>query len=183
MELGYYWAHRVKDDKWLIVQVVPRLPGHLMCEGYRWPRISFDAFEGPLERGAESLDAERWKRATAAREELHDIEREQMQQRIIALQAERNELAARLARIKEHIGPVLRQLDMEEHRDIMQQPTVGQFYRHTTGALARYGGMEDGWHLLRFVDGRTVRVAPPAFVHDWAPTDDRWTDDDLDELD
>lgn len=65
----------------------------------------------------------------------------------------------------------------------MQQPTAGQFYRHTTGALARYGGQEAGWHLLRFVDGRTVRVAPPAFVHDWTPTSEQWTDDDLDDLD
>lgn len=60
----------------------------------------------------------------------------------------------------------------------MQQPTAGQFYRHTTGALARYGGMEAGWHLLRFVDGRTMRVTPQELAGDWTPTSEQWTDDD-----
>lgn len=65
----------------------------------------------------------------------------------------------------------------------MEQPIIGQFYRHTTGALARYGGQEAGWHLLRFVDGRTVRVAPEEFAAEWTLTDAVWTDDDLDDLD
>ena len=65
----------------------------------------------------------------------------------------------------------------------MSTNTAKQFYRHTTGFLVRYGGQEAGRHLLRFVDGRTVRVTPREFASDWTPTSDQWTDDDLDDLD
>lgn len=65
----------------------------------------------------------------------------------------------------------------------MEQPIIGQFYRHTTGPLARYGGQEAGRHLLRFIDGRTLRATPEEFAAEWTLTDAVWTDDDLDDLD
>lgn len=48
MELGYYWALYAKDNKWQIVEIVARLPEHVLYGGYAWKRDSYSAFVGPL---------------------------------------------------------------------------------------------------------------------------------------
>lgn len=48
MELGYYWAHNIKDNDWRIVQIVDRLPDHVLDGGYAWPRAAYSEYVGPL---------------------------------------------------------------------------------------------------------------------------------------
>lgn len=99
MELGYYWAHHIRDSKWRIVEVVKRLPEHVLEGGYAWLREAYSEFEGPLIRDSKSIIAElkaeieQWQRINAAwaLAVQSGIDRE------AALQAERDDLAAKLA--------------------------------------------------------------------------------------
>ena len=58
MELGYYWAHHTKDNAWRIVEVVARLPEHVLDSGYAWPRSAYSEFDGPLRRDHERSQSE-----------------------------------------------------------------------------------------------------------------------------
>lgn len=99
MEPGYYWAHYAKDKDWRIVQVVPRLPVHVLDGGYARPQEAYSEFEGPLVRDSKGIIAElkaeieQWQRINAAwaLAVQSGIDRE------AALQAERDDLAAKLA--------------------------------------------------------------------------------------
>lgn len=58
MELGYYWALYAKDNKWQIVEIVARLPEHVLYGGYAWPRAAYSEFDGPIVRGATGTEGE-----------------------------------------------------------------------------------------------------------------------------